>query len=92
MPTVRMALNRRTGHQKTTQAERTEEYLQTLDDAAFGSATPVPPKYISPVDPAARWSAADRGKAHFIYSTNYLVDLDNGIIVDVEPTAPHSSG
>ncbi len=66
----------------------TEEYLQTLDDAAFGSATPVPPKYISPVDPAARWSAADRGKAHFIYSTNYLVDLDNGIIVDVEPTAP----
>ncbi len=32
----------------------TEEYLQTLDDAAFGSATPVPPKYISPVDPAAR--------------------------------------
>ena len=40
------------------------------------------------MDPAARWSAADRGKAHFIYSTNYLVDLDNGIIVDVEPTAP----
>ncbi len=40
------------------------------------------------MDPAARWSAADRGKAHFIYSTNYLVDLDNGIIVDVESTAP----
>lgn len=66
----------------------TTEYLETLDDAAFGSATPVQPKYLSPVDPAARWSAADRGKAHFIYSTNYLVDLDNAIIVDVEPTAP----
>ncbi len=66
----------------------TSEYLATLDDAAFGAATPVVPKYISPVDPAARWSAADRGKAHFIYSTNYLVDLDNAIIVDVEPTAP----
>lgn len=66
----------------------TSEYLETLDDAAFGSATPVQPKFISPVDPAARWSAADRGKAHFIYSTNYLVDLDNAIIMDVEPTAP----
>ena len=66
----------------------TTEYLQTLDDSAFGAATPVTPKFISPVDPTARWSAADRGKAHFIYSNNYLVDLDNAIIVDVEPTAP----
>jgi len=66
----------------------TTEYLDTLDDAAFGSATPVVPKYISPSDPAARWSAADRGKAYFRYCTNYLVDLDNAIIVDVEPSAP----
>lgn len=66
----------------------TLEYLETLDDAAFGASTPVEPKFISPVDPAARWSAADRGKAHFIYSNNYLVDLDNAIIVDVELTAP----
>ena len=66
----------------------TDEYMAALDDAAFGAATPVEPKFISPVDPAARWSAADRGKAHFIYSNNYLVDLDNAIIVDVEPTAP----
>lgn len=66
----------------------TTEYLETLDDAAFGAATPVEPKYISPVDPAARWSAADRGKAYFRYCTNYLVDLDNAIIVDVEPCVP----
>ena len=66
----------------------TTEYLETLDDAAFGASTPVVPKYISPVDPAARWSAADRGKAYFRYCTNYLVDLDNAIIVDVEPSAP----
>lgn len=66
----------------------TTEYLETLDDAAFGSATPVVPKYISPIDPAARWSAADRGKAYFRYCTNYLVDLDNAVIVDVEPSAP----
>ncbi len=66
----------------------TTEYLDTLDDAAFGAATPVVPKYISPSDPAARWSAADRGKAYFRYCTNYLVDLDHAIIVDVEPCVP----
>ena len=32
----------------------TQEYLDTLDDAAFGAATPVKPKAISPADPAAR--------------------------------------
>jgi transposase len=35
-----------------------QEYLAVLDEAAFGAATPVPPKFISPADPAARW---DRG-------------------------------
>ena len=31
------------------------EYLAVLDDAAFGAATQVAPKFTSPVDPAARW-------------------------------------
>jgi hypothetical protein len=31
-----------------------DEYLAVLDDAAFGAATEVPPKFISPTDPAAR--------------------------------------
>ena len=31
-----------------------DEYLAVLDEAAFGAATPVVPKFISPVDPAAR--------------------------------------
>src|SRR6202167_3015465 len=31
------------------------EYLAVLDDAAFGAATEVTPKFISPADPAARW-------------------------------------
>jgi transposase len=30
------------------------EYLAVLDDAAFGAATPVVPKFISPADPASR--------------------------------------
>jgi hypothetical protein len=37
------------------------EYLAVLDDAAFGAATEVIPKFISPADPAARWTGmADR--------------------------------
>jgi transposase len=65
-----------------------DEYLETLDDVAFGAATKVVPKYISPADPAARWTGADGGAADFAYSTNYMVDLDNAVIVDVDPTAP----
>lgn len=65
-----------------------DEYIETLNDAAFGASTKAIPKYISPVDPAARWTGADGGAAYFAYSANYLVDLDNAVIVDVEPTAP----
>lgn len=65
-----------------------QEYLDTLDDAAFGAATPVKPKTLSPSDPAARFTGANGDRAFFAYSTNYLVDLDNAIIVDVEATAP----
>jgi transposase len=63
-----------------------DEYLAVLDDAAFGAATPVIPKFISPADPAARWTGAHGGQAFFAYSTNYLIDTDNAIIVDVEAT------
>lgn len=63
-----------------------EEYLAVLDDAAFGAATEVTPKFVSPVDPAARWTAAHGGQAFFAYSTNYLIDVENAIIVDVEAT------
>src|SRR5947209_8336152 len=63
-----------------------DEYLAVLDDAAFGAATEVVPKFISPADPAARWTSAHGGQAFFAYSTNYLIDVDNAIIVDVEAT------
>lgn len=61
-----------------------EEYLAVLDDAAFGAATPVTPKFISPADPASRWTGANKGLAFFAYATNYLIDLDHAVIVDVE--------
>src|SRR6516225_6355626 len=61
-------------------------YLAVLDDAAFGAATEVTPKFVSPSDPAARWTGAHGGQAFFAYSTNHLVDVENAIIVDVEAT------
>lgn len=63
-----------------------DEYLAVLDDAAFGGATEVTPKFISPADPAARWTGAHGGQAFFAYSANYLIDLDHAVIVDVEAT------
>jgi transposase len=62
------------------------EYLSVLDDAAFGAATPVVPKFVSPTDPAARWTGANGGLAFFACCTNYLIDLKHAVIVDVEPT------
>ncbi len=66
----------------------TQEYLDTLDDEAFGASTPVNPKALSASDPAARYTGANGDRPFFAYSTNYLVDLDNAVIVDVEATAP----
>ena len=62
------------------------EYLQALDDEGQIGATP---KNTSLTDPAARWTAAPGCPAFFGYSTNYLVDVDAGVIVDVEATAAH---
>ncbi|HEX2462120.1 MAG TPA: IS1182 family transposase [Vicinamibacterales bacterium] len=61
-----------------------KEYLATLDDAAFGAASDVTPKFVSPSDPAAQWTGAMRGPAFFAYANNYLVDVKFGVIVDVE--------
>src|SRR5262249_52328094 len=53
-----------------------DEYLAVLDDAAFGAATEIVPKFISPADPAARWTGAHGGQAFFAYSTNYLIHIE----------------
>jgi transposase len=62
------------------------EYLGTLDDAAFGAASTATPKFISHSDPASQWTGARGGPAYFAYSTNYLIDTDNAVIMDVEAT------
>ena len=69
-----------------TSSRAVAEYLSVLDDAAFGGATPVKPKAISPTDPAARYTAAADKPAVHAYSDNYLIDLKNAVIIDVEAT------
>ena len=36
------------------------DYLATLDDAAFGAASDVVPKFVSPSDPASQWTGAHK--------------------------------
>lgn len=57
------------------------EYLAGLQEA---NALATTPKNVSLTDPAATWTAAPGGPAFYAYSTNYLIELDAGIILDVE--------
>ena len=59
------------------------EYVAALEEA---NPTEIQPKSVSLTDPAARYTAAPGGPAFYAYSTNYLVDVEAGIIVDVEAT------
>jgi len=67
-----------------TASRAVKEYLASLDDAAFGAASEVTPKFVSPSDPAAQWTGAMRGPAFFAYADNYLIDVKFGVILDVE--------
>lgn len=62
------------------------EYLAALDAANPAA----PPKSISLTDPGASWTAT-AGPAFFAYSTNYLVDVKAGIIVDVEASSTNQA-
>jgi transposase len=60
------------------------EYIAALHEE---NDSDTPPKAISLTDPAASWTCAPGGPAFFAYSTNYLVDLKAGIILDVQASA-----
>jgi IS5 family transposase len=60
------------------------EYLDVLDDKAFGAASKVIPKFTAHANPASQWTAARKGPAFFAYSDNYLNDTDHAIIMDVD--------
>jgi transposase len=67
------------------QSRAVKEYLEILDqDDALNRKQ----KCVSLTDPMAQWPAAG-GSAYFFYSTNYLIDVDNSIIMDVEGTPSH---
>jgi len=61
------------------QSRPVREYLESLDQDSIRTK----PASLSLTDPASRWTAS-RGKAQFAYSTNYMVDVHCGVIMDVE--------
>jgi hypothetical protein len=63
-----------------------QEYLVALDSEASPNNPEQLPKALSPSDPAAAWTTRGRHKVQFSYSINHLVDLQEGVIVDVEAT------
>ena len=55
-----------------------EGYLATLDDPAYGAASDVTPKFVSPSDPAAQWTGALRNAAFFAH----LMNGDNVFVLE----------
>lgn len=85
--------NKLTGVRERARARAVRDYLIALhkinrstDESENESCVTHPPKSVSLTDPAARWAAAPGGPAFFAYSTNYLIDLNAGIILDLEAT------
>jgi transposase len=78
--------NRKLDGAPSTRAVR--EYLEGIDQEASGRLE-TERKSISLTDPAAEWTCAPGGPAFFAYSTNYLVDVRAGVIIDVEATSAH---
>jgi len=67
------------------QTRAAAEFLGGLDDED-PDARRKPPKLISPSDPCSAWTAKANKRVQFGYGLNYLIDIANAIIVDVEPT------
>src|SRR5262249_34259559 len=61
------------------------EFLTALDDEGADEYRK-PPKVISPVDPCSAWTAKANKRVQFGYGLNYLIDIENAVIVDVEAT------
>jgi hypothetical protein len=78
--------SRKLDSEQATRAVR--EYLQGVDEEA-SRRLEADRRSISTTDPAAEWTCAPGGPAFFAYSTNYLVDVRAGVIVDVEATSAH---
>ena len=62
------------------------EYLAALDAATEPDPNRKSPKVIWPSDPSSAWTAKANKRVQFGYGLNYLIDIDNAVIVDVEAT------
>lgn len=67
------------------QTRAAAEFLAGLDDED-PDADRKPPKVISPSDPCSAWTAKANKRVQFGYGLNYLIDIENAVIVDVEAT------
>jgi transposase len=63
-----------------------KEYLGALENDNPPTNPARKPKAMSPTDPAAAWTTRGRNKVMFGYSLNYLIDMENAVILDVEAT------
>src|ERR1700687_2693098 len=68
------------------QTRAVREYLSALDETAEPNPDRKPPKVISPSDPSSAWTAKANKRVQFGYGLNYLIDIENAVIVDVEAT------
>jgi len=62
------------------------EYLSALDSDNPPINPKQKPRAMSPVDPCAAWTTRGRHKVMFGYSLNYLIDMEESVILDVEAT------
>jgi transposase len=62
------------------------EYLVALESENPPINPKQRPKAMSPSDPCAAWTRRGRHKVMFGYSLNYLIDMENAVILDVEAT------
>jgi IS5 family transposase len=68
------------------QTRAVKEYLAALEGETEPNPERKPPKVISPSDPCSAWTAKANKRVQFGYGLNYLIDIANAIIIDVEPT------
>jgi hypothetical protein len=61
------------------------EFLSGLDNEDTEADRKLP-KVISLSDPCAAWTAKANKRVQFGYGLNYMVDVEHGVIVDVEAT------
>ena len=63
-----------------------KEFIDALESENAPTNPDRAPKALSPSDPCAAWTTRGRHKVMFGYSLNYLIDMENAVILDVEAT------